>query len=261
MWINRRAMLLGVATLPLFGAAACSAGGERFPDYRYRLTVEVDTPEGVRSGASVIEVKTGQSGAYNIPSPNTLFFRASGEAVAVDLPNGQTLFALLRSETSVNWVYGVMAEIIPKSEVKPQIVGSAEEDDPYVRRFETMLTRTGVYDVPRQFPDPPPYIDETDKPVDYPMLVTFKDIADPKTVEKVDPDNFVATFGKGYALRRITVQLTDAPVTNGIQRRFSWWEKYRDLHFDDTPTIINDLTNPSLAAHLSSGTFSTEFAK
>ncbi|MEP0393170.1 MAG: hypothetical protein ABJ205_00340 [Erythrobacter sp.] len=28
------------------------------PDYRYRLTVEVDTPEGLKTGSSVIEVST-----------------------------------------------------------------------------------------------------------------------------------------------------------------------------------------------------------
>ena len=40
--------------LALF-TTACSAE-DAAPDYRYRLTVEVDTPEGLKTGSSVIEV-------------------------------------------------------------------------------------------------------------------------------------------------------------------------------------------------------------
>lgn len=35
----------------------------------------------------------------------------------------------------------------------------------------------------------------------------------------VDPADFAATFGPGYALRRITVQITDDPVTTGIEQK------------------------------------------
>lgn len=65
---------------------------------RYRLTIEVETPQGVRSGSSVIEVRGVRNPDWvNIEGRGT---RASfrGEAVAVDLPHGKTLFALLRSE-------------------------------------------------------------------------------------------------------------------------------------------------------------------
>ena len=44
-----------LVALSLF-AASCSER-DLAPDYRYRLTVEVETPEGLRSGSSVIEVK------------------------------------------------------------------------------------------------------------------------------------------------------------------------------------------------------------
>ncbi len=36
--------------------SACFAK-DATPDYRYRLTVEVDTPDGVKTGSSVIEVQ------------------------------------------------------------------------------------------------------------------------------------------------------------------------------------------------------------
>ena len=49
-WMGR---MLAVA-VPVLGLAAC---GDSTPDYRYQLKVEVDTPEGVRTGTSVIEVQ------------------------------------------------------------------------------------------------------------------------------------------------------------------------------------------------------------
>jgi hypothetical protein len=55
----------------------------------------------------------------------------------------------------------------------------------------------------------------------YPLLVTFTDIADPKTVTKVDPDNLAATFGPGVALKRITLEITDEKVTEGRTARCS----------------------------------------
>lgn len=235
--IRRRDMLRGIATIPLLGIAACGAGGKRFPDYRYRLTVEVETPDGVRSGSSVIEVYTAMRGANDLPTPNVLFKRMKGEAVAVDLPNRQTLFALLRSEMSVDWAKGPIENIIPKSDI-PRGEGSE-----YQRRFDVMLQRKGVYELPRQFLNDPPHIAKSDKPSAYPMLVTFKNIADPKTVKKVDPDDLAATFGEGYALKRITLQLTDDPVTTGIEKYLDQMGIKQDQGLDDDfdPTPIPTL--------------------
>ncbi len=55
----------------------------------------------------------------------------------------------------------------------------------------------------------------------------FGNIADPKTVERVDPNDLATGFGKGVKLRRITVQMTDAPVTTGIEKRLAWLNAQR----------------------------------
>ena len=92
-------------------------------------------------------------------------------------------------------------------------------------------------------------------------MVRFSDIADPRTVEKVDPEDLVAAFGQGVKLRRVIVQLTDEPVTTGIEKRLRWMAKYRNRHFDGTSTIAEEMTSDDLAIHLSPGFFSTEFAR
>lgn len=48
-----QAAWLALAALMLSG---CAVAEDKTPDYRYRLTVEVETPEGVKSGSSVIEI-------------------------------------------------------------------------------------------------------------------------------------------------------------------------------------------------------------
>ena len=51
------------------------------------------------------------------------------------------------------------------------------------------------------------------------MLVTFGDLHDPKSVVTVDPADLAKSFGEGITLKRITVQITDEPVSKSIEKR------------------------------------------
>lgn len=84
----RAAMLIG---LPLVLLGSCSNAAV----VRYRMTVAVRTPHGVRTGSSVWE--------WRLSRPTVALATAydgnfRGEAVAVDLAPGKTLFALIRGE-------------------------------------------------------------------------------------------------------------------------------------------------------------------
>jgi len=212
------------ALLAAMALAGCDsvARDDRAPNYRYRLTVEVDTPEGLRTGSSVIEVEQnmGRSGAS--PAHGQIYYRVRGEAVAVDLPGEKTLFALLRSENDVGWSARVMQMI------SPNVDGEAWEDV-----FDNVLLVEGEVEVPQTWPANAVLPERSA----YPMLVTFGNFDDPVSVEMVDPDDLAATFGKGYALERITVQLTEYPVTTGIEERLRWIGKpfERHLQTEDFP--------------------------
>ncbi|WP_156457791.1 hypothetical protein [Altererythrobacter sp. Root672] len=52
---RRRLVLLAGLLFPTVTLVACA---DETPTYRYRMTVEVDMPEGLKSGSSVIEVDT-----------------------------------------------------------------------------------------------------------------------------------------------------------------------------------------------------------
>lgn len=80
----------------------------------------------------------------------------------------------------------------------------------------------------------------------YPLLVTFDDINDPKSIKRVDPDDLVATFGPGYSLKSITLEITDEPVTTGELEKVLRWinelEKFR-AHASNpfTSTLSRDI--------------------
>lgn len=190
--------------------AACDDGA---PDHRYRLTVEVATPAGVRSGSSVIAVEQTLGRSAMNPAGQAVQRRIRGEAVAVDLPGGRTLFALLRSEENSDWAGYIMQWLAPD-----------RPGDGFAEALDDMLALEGrgPIAVPRTLE-----ILRGRPPVSaYPMLVTFDDPADPTSVQPVDPDDLAATFGPGVALRRVTVEMTDDAVTSGIEKRLGWLSGY-----------------------------------
>lgn len=201
---------LFVAALFLPGCAAAEDAPEgRAPDYRYRLTVEVETPEGVKTGSSVIEVQQSIGRTAMDGFGEQVFLRIRGEAVAVDLPDGRTLYALLRSGGDVEWAARVIPFLSP----------DAEDDNP----LDDLLLLEGKKELPRKWSAQGPFNNVSA----YPMMVTFGDEADPTSVAEVDPDDLAATFGKGVTLKRITAELTDDPVTSGIEARLGWLPEVR----------------------------------
>jgi hypothetical protein len=57
-------------------------------------------------------------------------------------------------------------------------------------------------------------------------MVRFRDMADPKSVEQVDPSDLAKTLGRNIKLKSLTVQVMDEPVTKGIEKRLRWLGKY-----------------------------------
>ncbi len=89
---------------------------------------------------------------------------------------------------------------------------------------------------------------------DYPVLVTFADVNDPKSVQLVDPANLAATFGPGFALKGMTLEITDEKVTEGeVEKVLEWIAGFDEKQFDGSR--YRDLQNNSLANTLGSGDF------
>lgn len=183
------------------GAAALLAScSEQSNTGRFKITVEVETPEGLRSGYSVVEEMITPAPWYSI-SESQYSSRFRGEAVAVDLPGGRTLFALLRNDGTLDMPNLIGRTLYPNGRSK---------GDPLRKMGDPPIEMPLV--AAKAMPNEP----------GIPMLVTFRDIADPRSVEKVDPSNLAASFGDGISLKRITVEVTEDPVTTGIEKRLGW---------------------------------------
>lgn len=192
----------GVLALLSGGLAALLGGCGSNERLRYKTTVEIDTPEGVRIGSAVREIV-----ATNPPSAPMLgedrgSIQVHGQAVAVDLPNGQTLFALLAGgDGNVDY---------------------AGRYTWYLFRDTEGFTTDGAIELWPKLP--PARLKSIDS---LPMLVVFRDLNDPRSIERVDPNNLAAHFGDGVSLRRIWLGRSSEKVTEGITERLPWLVNHR----------------------------------
>lgn len=187
---------------------------DRGSAWQQRLVLEVETPEGVVSGGSVVAVRIWKSWALGFSGP-MLGSDITGEASFVQVAPGQHLFALLDNGTP-----GLPLKLFfsdPKSSVW--------------ERGEMLESMTGeVVAVPLE---------------EYPQLVTFTDVNDPTSVQSVDPANLAANFGTGVKLRGIRVEINrDNAISQRLEYLLPWlrWnrEDFLSAGNGTTPLKIED---------------------
>ena len=198
----------GVLGVLAGGTAALLSGcGLIWPSdrLRHRITVEVGTRYGLRTGSSVVETEVRKGKSWGDASGTS--FQLKGEAAAVDLSGGRTLFALLRSADATQGdAAGYQTRLL--YEALRAIGPSGPAGD--VSHMDVMQVRAAAQDAQVKL----------DLPVKlYPMLVMFGDINDPKSVQKIEPGNLAASFGPGVRLNRIVLEVTRDDVTSGIEKR------------------------------------------
>jgi len=54
------------------------------------------------------------------------------------------------------------------------------------------------------------------------VLVRFANLNDPTSAVLVDPRDLAASFGPGVRFKGATVEITDDPITKGIEARLPW---------------------------------------
>lgn len=199
------------------------------PTHAYRLTIEVATPEGPRSGSAVRHVFAGCPGLLHklLPIGAGAGARVDGEAVFLDLGGGRNLIALMAGgpngddvDQPLGLAYYAMADVglinIGRLALAPPL------------RLCDFKLQTGTALLsPRRLP----------------TLVTFTDLSAPNSARVLQPTEagFTSVFGPGYRLARVTVEMVPVgiwpfdvvglwgePVTRGIEQRIPFLVSQRE---------------------------------
>jgi hypothetical protein len=179
--------------------------------WHYKMTVTVETPEGIKTGYAVREVGNSASRHKIGGTPeSTPRIHHKGEAVVVDLGARGKLFAILSGYR----------------------LGVDHSKLIFYYSFGGYTTFDGVKKL-----NSLPVGTKVTLPIkDYPVFVAFKDINDPKSVTPVlkiesvtqsGQDDFQITenhmeelFGKGVRLKDVAIEITDEKVTWGTVKTY-----------------------------------------
>ncbi|WP_339032479.1 hypothetical protein WI604_14570 [Bradyrhizobium symbiodeficiens] len=179
------------------------------PGHKFRLTVEVATPDGIKTGSGILAVVPDRN--YNRGGRTT----TRGEAVFVDLgqddAKGRNLVALLAHRQ------GAKLDFDDINYVALRAYGAARGSRV---SFNDIQRQTGLVSLQGDI---------------VPVLVSFGDPRDPGTARLVAGDNAAAVLGEGYAIRGLAVEVVPngfwpidfggalgEPVTRGIDAKLPW---------------------------------------
>ena len=159
-------------------------------EYRYKITVNVQTPEGIKSGSTVRLVKD-QERKYqliNLPestSPPSIY----GEAVVVDLGAKGKLFGLINSNS-----YRELFAATPHG-----TSGSATIEG--IKYYNSLEVGNKYYLKIKGY---------------WPDFVMFEDLSDPMSIKAVNKENISEQLGAGYSIYNIEIEVVDEPFTYNV---------------------------------------------
>ncbi|MCK1391029.1 hypothetical protein [Bradyrhizobium sp. 1] len=175
------------------------------PGHKFRLTVEVTTPDGIKRASGILAVVPDRN--YNRGGRTTM----RGEAVFVDLGQGKNLVVLLAHQQ------GEKLDLDDINYVALRAYGAAHGNRV---SFSDINRQTGIVPLQGDL---------------IPVLVSFGDPKDPRTARLVAPDHAEAVLGEGYAIRGLTAEVVPngfwpidfggvlgEPVTRGIVAKLPW---------------------------------------
>lgn len=174
------------------------------PGHKYRLTVEVETPDGIKSASGVMAVTPDRG--YSRKGHTA----TSGDALFIDLGSGKNLVTLLAHLDHTLDLDGM-------NYVALRAYGSSSGQRV---SFNEMSRIRGVVPVTGEL---------------IPVLAAFADPADPSTMRTVPPDNIASVLGNGFRLHGVSAEVVPngfwpvdfggvlgEPVTRGIEAKLPW---------------------------------------
>lgn len=215
---------LAVIALALYGGSLWA-----FPSVtvRYRLTLVVDVDGRPHTGSGVVEV-TRQDTTRVFGAIGGVGAIIKGEAIGVDLGERGTLFVIMHGRD-----LGVAEDrTFPSYILFYAFADQLEKGGRGLDQLRVLKARHPRTEISTSL---------------IPMLVRFRDIANPATIEVVDASNLAASFGPNVALQRATIEITDDPVTTGIEKKLPWLNEMKG-YLDGSLTHYKNIPSNALSA-------------
>ena len=200
-------ILLALPVILLVGGFFVATAYSMFFTYthRFRITVEVETPNGLKTGSSVLQASYSVSPSW-IPQTGTLNSSLRGEAVFVDLGAGKNIVALLAGGAHGEQYFG--ADLAARALARDKF----NENDPPTRRwFKEAPSWTGSAELTGELK---------------PVIVTFADPLKPETARVISPFQLDPEIGPGFHLKRVWIEMTRDSVARNLDRRLPWIGDY-----------------------------------
>jgi hypothetical protein len=185
---------------------------------RYRLTLDVDVDGVTHTGSGVVEVVYKfEPHPFNIDDFQFYPGHLHGNAITVDLGDRGLLFVVDINAT----LYDALTKL-PLAPEYTTLCSLPLRANDFGRRPKLVTDPKTIREVklnraPIDFP-----------PKELPMLVRFRFLGDPPSIEQVNPLDLASTFGPGVRLLRATFQITDEPVTPIPNTWPKWLVEYKD---------------------------------
>lgn len=168
---------------------------------RYKVTINIETPEGIRSGSAIREVSNSASKIKTIDFPqsgNPAFF--IGEAVVIELGERGAVFAVLRVDP-----YQELYDAFP-------IKGSSTVEG--IKYYRSLKPGTKTSLPERGYPNFVRFSNQSD-PKSIELVLNVEQTASPPYERRITKNKFEEIFGEGVRIREILIEITDDPVTKG----------------------------------------------
>jgi hypothetical protein len=186
--------------------------------YRYRMTAEVETPEGLKTGSSVVEINTAQwpeclRGLFGGHTSNT---KIKGEGSSVEIDKGKFLFVLLESHKDVDHAKYILAYAAPMENADwsnpktSEYIWNSTKTRKGIKYYGTLKNAKG--ELPEQ---------------ELPSMIAVIEKEGLVDVKEVTSKNMADVFGKGVVFKGVSVETTEDSVEWKLEK-MPVWSKIKD---------------------------------
>ncbi len=158
--------------------------------WRYKITVEIETPEGIKSGSAVREVRAWRNLVGALPDANEITYEVIGEAAVVDIENNRVVLAL------PNYFRFLDAFSVSRNNI---------QSVDHFKQIQTGEARDISFN-------------------DY-SLIVFLDKNDPRSIATLTSKNIENKLGSRVKVKNIRIAITDEAVTSGrVRKHLKWFD-------------------------------------